>query len=804
MLPTSLRSCKLRCAVASLSCSRRLTLQAAPLLAKLPKPWAGDPAPLIKSLLAAKECAGKRLVVLDDDPTGTQTVHSVPVLAGWSVAELAQELRHVSEFPVMYLLTNARALPAAEASQLFKVISANLRAASKETGVDVTIVSRSDSTLRAGHYPLDLEAIEDGQPEEARAHGWVVMPFFEAGGRITIDDVHYVRKDEELVPAADTEFARDAAFGFKSSNLRSWVEEKSTGVMPASEVISISLQDIRVGGPEAVASKLHQLEGGAVAVVNAVVDSDLQVFTAGSLLAESRGRRLLYRTAASFVASRGGVTPKPLLEADDLSPLRKTNTGGLVVVGSYVPTSSGQLKSALNGTLSTLVGVELCVDDLVGADASPAKVVAGVVEQLNKVEEVLGKGECAVLHTSRTLRQDDGQGGLSIGGVVSEALVEVVRSLAVAPKFIIAKGGITSNDIATDALGITRANVLGQILPGVPVWSCESNSLWPGLTYVVFPGNVGGPESLKEAMLKLGVAQRLTGERHGVGAKGQDGAEQAGQSLTLRILQTAEAQGGAIGAFNVYNMEGVKAVLAAAEAAQSPAILQVHPVVLEYGGVPLLKYMRAAAREASVPIAVALDHAVDEDAIWLALESGCLDSVMVDGSAMDYERNIEWTAAIAELAHEKGVAVEAELGRLAGEEDGLRIEEVEARMTDPDQVADFVARTKVDSIAVTIGNVHGKYAKPPNLDFDRLRRIRESCPEHIPLVLHGASGLPPAMVREAISLGVRKLNVNTELRAEYISSVREAIEGNCDVLDTMKLSSGAMQAKVLEKIELFK
>ena len=267
---------------------------------------------------------------------------------------------------------------------------------------------------------------------------------------------------------------------------------------------------------------------------------------------------------------------------------------------------------------------------------------------------------------------------------------------------------------------------------------------------------------------------------------------------TTDLLHAAAAGGYAIGAFNVYNLEGALAVVAAAEAERSPAILQVHPQALRHGGAPLLALCLEAARGAGVPVAVHLDHSSSSDDIRFALDAG-ISSVMADGSHLPYEQNIAFTSTMAALAHRRAAAVEAELGRLTGTEDGLTVPKYESRLTDPAQAAEFVARTGVDALAVCIGNVHGHYRGEPKLDFERLAALRSAVP--VPLVLHGASGLPALMVRHAIELGVSKLNVNTELRDAYLGAL--AAGSRRDLVDLMRDAVDAMRAVVAAKLRLF-
>jgi tagatose 1,6-diphosphate aldolase GatY/KbaY len=268
------------------------------------------------------------------------------------------------------------------------------------------------------------------------------------------------------------------------------------------------------------------------------------------------------------------------------------------------------------------------------------------------------------------------------------------------------------------------------------------------------------------------------------------------------LLAQAELGHYAIGAFNIYNLEGVQAVLAAAEQVRGPAILQVHPAALAHGGAPVLALCLAAARASGQPIGVHLDHGAAESDIRLALELG-LNSVMADGSQQGYIANLAFTRGMAELAHAHGATLEAELGRLAGTEDHLTVADYEAHLTDPEQARDFAAASGLDALAVCIGNAHGRYASPPHLDFERLAALRQRVP--VPLVLHGASGLPADQVQRAIALGVSKFNVNTELRQAYLDALSAALADGAhpDLLDLLRAAVTAMQAVAAAKLQLF-
>ena len=271
---------------------------------------------------------------------------------------------------------------------------------------------------------------------------------------------------------------------------------------------------------------------------------------------------------------------------------------------------------------------------------------------------------------------------------------------------------------------------------------------------------------------------------------------------TQAILEKAQRYGYAVGAFNLYNLEGAKAVVNAAEADRSPAIIQILPQILHYGGAPLIALFLEAADSARVPMSVHLDHCEEADVIAMSLEAG-IQSVLADGSKFSYEENLAFTREMTVLAHQKGATVEAEIGRISGTEDGMTVAEKEAKMTDPDQAKAFVAASGVDFLAVTIGNVHGQYHSEPRLDFDRLAQVRQRL--KIPLVLHGASGLPALMIQRSIELGVCKFNVNTEVRQRYLEFWREygKTDSQTDLLDCQKAATAAMQEIVAQKIRLF-
>jgi uncharacterized protein YgbK (DUF1537 family) len=255
-----------------------------------------------------------------------------------------------------------------------------------------------------------------------------------------------------------------------------------------------------------VADVLRRAPVGSVTVVNAMSERDIEVVALGAVRAEAAGRRFLYRTAASFVRARAGIPQRGLLTAAELLgatpqpgtvPSGEAARGGLVVVGSYIQKSSAQLSHLLS--LPSVVGIELSVQDILAGQANEVAARAA-----SALDQAIKRGQVGALYTSRGLVTGDSPASsLAIGQAVSRALVDTVKRVETRPRFVVAKGGITSSDTATEGLRIRRARVLGQILPGVPVWQAGPESRWPGMPYIVFPGNVGGPEALAQAVASL-------------------------------------------------------------------------------------------------------------------------------------------------------------------------------------------------------------------------------------------------------------------------------------------------------------
>lgn len=442
--------------------------------------------------------SGRVLIVLDDDPTGTQSVADLPVLTQWGVEDFAWALDTAA--PAIYVLTNSRSFDPGTAARINREVVSSAVQAARARGVRPVFASRGDSTLR-GHFPLEPDVIaatlvELGEPS---IDGVVLVPAFPDAGRVTIGGVHGMLAEGEFTPIGETEFARDSTFGYRSSRLAEWVEEKSEGRIPAGEVIELSLDVIRAGA-DRVAEALASAEPGAVFAADVVDEDDLRRLALGLELAEGGGRSYIYRVGPPFVRARIGQVPRaPMQIGGEVGPATASR-GGLIVVGSHVGLTSRQLGD-LTARRPDAAIVELDVPRIL--DESTAE--ATVSDAVEQVIGALVEGD-VIVHSSRTLiRTDDPAESLAISRKVSDALVAVVsRTLAArAPRFVIAKGGITSSDVASRGLSIRRAMVRGSLFPGiVSVWE-PADGPAAGIPYIVFAGNVGSDTTLTEAVEKL-------------------------------------------------------------------------------------------------------------------------------------------------------------------------------------------------------------------------------------------------------------------------------------------------------------
>ncbi len=455
----------------------------------LPPPWPDSLADAIsRQLSERKHC----LVVLDDDPTGSQSVHGVTILTRCTHEEICQELARSS---TCYLLTNSRSMDEPSAVALMREVGQALKNAALAASRSITVAIRAGADLR-GHFPHDVEAL--GTSLGTGFAGTILCPAAPEHGYYTIDDVQWLEQGDVLVPISQTDEASDPDCGFSQSHLPSWVEEKSGGAIRADQVISIGLDILRSGGPGAVASLLRELQRGphSTIVVNAADDRDLEVFAAGLLTVEAEGIRFIYRTAAPFIRVRAGIGKRLMCDAHDVS--QETGSGGLVVVGSHHSRTNEQLERALS--MPGVVGIELPVPEVIDRDARP-ETMARLSRSLT---DSLSRGEDVVLFTTRETAQGrDAEHTAEISEAISVSLCELLGELPRAPRYLIAKGCNTASDLTTRGLAARRATALGQLLPGVPVWRLDKESRHPGLGIVIFPGRVGRPESLAVAMAIL-------------------------------------------------------------------------------------------------------------------------------------------------------------------------------------------------------------------------------------------------------------------------------------------------------------
>ncbi|MGG1247942.1 four-carbon acid sugar kinase family protein [Bacillus spizizenii] len=435
----------------------------------------------------------KKIIVLDDDPTGVQTVHGISVFTDWTVKSI--EKGFLEEQTMFFILTNSRGFTAEETVHAHREIAENIMAAASKLNRDFIIISRGDSTLR-GHYPLETKVLKETieSVSDKKIDGEVILPFFKEGGRLTINNIHYVQYGDELVPAGDTEFARDRTFGYSASDLSEWIEEKSDGEYTAESALSFSLEQLRSMEIVKMAEQLACIKDFNKVIVNAVDEIDVKIFTVALVKAINSGKNFLFRSAAALPKVIGGIKDKPLLTREEMIS-EETGNGGLIIVGSHVKKTTEQLEE-----LKRLSGIE-CIEfhsDLVLHPDQFQKESDRVIET---AESYIRSGKTVAVYTSRK-RLDLGDGKkeeeLKLSVAISDAVTSIVTRLRVRPNFLIAKGGITSSDVGTKGLKVKRAVVAGQVKPGIPVWRIGRESKYPGMAYVIFPGNVGSKSELKE------------------------------------------------------------------------------------------------------------------------------------------------------------------------------------------------------------------------------------------------------------------------------------------------------------------
>ena len=448
-----------------------------------------------EKLQKALASLNKKIVVLDDDPTGVQTVHDVSVYTDWSEETIAAGF--AEENPMFFILTNSRAFTADYTAQVHKTIAQRIVAESKKTNKEFIIISRSDSTLR-GHYPLETEVLKDTVEANSsiKFDGEVMMPFFKEGGRFTINNIHYVQEGDYLTPAGMTEFAKDKTFSYKSSLLSEYVEEKTHGKFKAADTVCISLADLRALKTDDIAQQLISVKDFNKVVVNAVDYIDVKVFVIALIKAFHAGKNFLFRSAAALTKVIGGVSDKALLSREEL--IADNENGGLIIIGSHVKQTPQQFNELQK--CSWIKFIEF--NHLLVLE--PKKLEAELNRIIAETEKCIKNGQTTAVFTGRK-RLDVGseEESLKVSVKISEAITSIVARLSVQPSFIIAKGGITSSDVGTKGLSVKKATVMGQIKPGIPVWQTGAESKFPYMPYVIFPGNVGTPTTLREIVEEL-------------------------------------------------------------------------------------------------------------------------------------------------------------------------------------------------------------------------------------------------------------------------------------------------------------
>ncbi|MDQ0890959.1 uncharacterized protein YgbK (DUF1537 family) [Paenibacillus sp. V4I9] len=470
------------------------TISVSFLESQLPPEWKGSD--LRGQINQINQSCNKKIIVLDDDPTGVQTVHDIDVLTQWD-KELLREAFNNPE-TVFYILTNTRAYQAAEAERINREIAQNVQAVASETGIDFVFVSRGDSTLR-GYYPLETDTLTDEirRMTGLEYDGHLIIPAFFEAGRMTYHNTHYLKEGDALLPVHETEFAKDKVFGYEHSDLTQWVAEKTNGRIKPEDCVVITLEQVR-RGPDAVEEMLLQVNGNVPVIVDCLSYADLDVLSLALLQAENKGKKYIFRTAASFVKSYGGIADQDILPKEKLVATGQESHGGLVVVGSHVQKTTRQLEKLLAGT--DIISLEMDVNKIL----NPTEKADESKRLISKVNEHIARGQNVVVFSSRKLvAAQTSDGNLNISQTVSESLVKIVSSLDIVPKFIIAKGGITSSDVATKGLGIRKARVIGQAAAGIPVWLTGEEAKFSGIPYIVFPGNVGSDTTLLETVLKI-------------------------------------------------------------------------------------------------------------------------------------------------------------------------------------------------------------------------------------------------------------------------------------------------------------
>lgn len=436
-----------------------------------------------------------KIVVLDDDPTGSQTVYGVSVYTDWSLNSIRQGFARQEE--MFFILTNSRSFSREETIRAHREIAGRLVQVSEETGIDFLVICRGDSTLR-GHYLTEPETVADTLEELSgiNVDAEIYCPCFFECGRITEGNVHYLLCGDRKVPVSQTEFASDKTFGFRSSHLGEYIEEKTEGRYRADACIYLN-----AGRPD-TEPLLMGASGRKKIVINSSGYDTLNSFCKTLRRTVMMGKHFVIRSASSFLKAIGDFPDQPYLTREQLRCADSKN-GGIILIGSHVAKTTNQLASLQASGLPM---------QMIEFHAEKALEEGGLQSEADRVlkqmEQYLREGEDVTVYTSRQVVAPawmDKEEILKLSVDVSESLTGLIGRLGTAPSYIVAKGGITSSDTATKALHIKCARIMGQVKPGIPVWKTGPESRFPGMPYIIFPGNVGEEDTLTEiaAMLRI-------------------------------------------------------------------------------------------------------------------------------------------------------------------------------------------------------------------------------------------------------------------------------------------------------------
>lgn len=448
---------------------------------------------LRKDITKALKKQNIKLIVFDDDSTGIQTAHDCLMLTNWKPENLEKAFN--DESPIFYVRTNTRSMSTDITKKVTVEAVKAVVECNRKQGFKLVFISRSDSTLR-GHFPLEPDTIRHVLEHEqlpVLTSTYFIPSFFEAG-RYTIDGIHYLKDKDDLIPVSETEFATDSVLGYHHSKLSEYITEKTQGQVKTDQIGSLTLDELRRNTVQEILTSLQSLMNKTWITVDALGYDQLWKFSVAllKLLGETNAYVVL-RTSSSLPKALSGMGNKALLKREDL--ISKPGSG-LFMVGSHAKKSSNQLSILLES--KNTKGIELDVKSIL---KEPDALMACVLSELKSAKK--SKLTPVVFTSREELRYTDIKERLLTGSKISDFLVRIVRELPFEPSYIVTKGGITSHDILIKGLEIETATVAGQILPGVPVVKTAANHRYPNLPYIIFQGNVGDTDALKQVLEKL-------------------------------------------------------------------------------------------------------------------------------------------------------------------------------------------------------------------------------------------------------------------------------------------------------------